>query len=179
MKIDLRSVGCSLRTACLCIAGYTLLLGFALLGFTIYDYTHAPDYFLWLQISSFNWSFGLWLAAGCLFTGLVRQSRKLVRGWLLLFALYVGFQIAALSWNIYHYFEFTELVGHTIKSRVSLCALSLRYIQSTICSPVLGSPVDLFIHENLHYAVQYSGLRRCKQGIILAGFLFSKRNVDK
>ncbi|GAV04973.1 hypothetical protein RvY_15170-2 [Ramazzottius varieornatus] len=114
MKIDLRSVGCSLRTACLCIAGYTLLLGFALLGFTIYDYTHAPDYFLWLQISSFNWSFGLWLAAGCLFTGLVRQSRKLVRGWLLLFALYVGFQIAALSWNIYHYFEFTELVPQSI-----------------------------------------------------------------
>ncbi|OQV17306.1 hypothetical protein BV898_08556 [Hypsibius exemplaris] len=94
---------CSLKTGCLFVAFYTFALAGLLLVFNVRDLVYAPEYLQWSRIISFIFSVFLFFAAICLLIGLFRKSVQLLFVWILIFVVYILYQIAFVLWNLAWY----------------------------------------------------------------------------
>ncbi|GAU94456.1 hypothetical protein RvY_06227 [Ramazzottius varieornatus] len=109
---------CSLRTACFVVAFYTFFVALLMLGFGCHDYYVAPEYLLWLRVAGAFTVIILFLAGSCLLRAIYRNSGQLFLTWLVVYSLYVGYQITNIIWNCYYYYTDYDSVPEPIRMSV-------------------------------------------------------------
>ncbi|XP_055352512.1 uncharacterized protein LOC129598835 [Paramacrobiotus metropolitanus] len=94
---------CSLKTGCFFAAFYTFALAILLLVFNVHDYWVVPTYIAWSRIISFIGAVFLFIAAIALIIGLLKNNPGWLSVWIIIFLVYILYQIAFVCWNIYYY----------------------------------------------------------------------------
>ncbi|XP_055346599.1 uncharacterized protein LOC129594064 [Paramacrobiotus metropolitanus] len=95
---------CSLKTACVYIAAYTMMIALLLLIFNINDVVLAGGVLLWGRITSLVFAVLLILASVCLLRGTVRDRGDLLAVWLVVFFVYTIFSLVTFIWNVRYYY---------------------------------------------------------------------------
>ncbi|OWA51222.1 hypothetical protein BV898_15716 [Hypsibius exemplaris] len=109
---------CSLNTGSYLVVIYTFVLSMMLLAFNTHDFVYARDFVAWTRIASFVFAVALFAAGVALLLGLNKNAKALMNFWLLVFGIYVLFQIAFVIWNIANYLNSYNPIPAEIQASV-------------------------------------------------------------